>query len=234
MKLVSLSRIAVVSGLVLILLMVSTASISADSPSSRINESVQTLREMSREPDAGTMAALLNNAHGVAIFPSVLKAGIFLGGRYGEGLVLQHDPETGTWYGPNFVTIKGISYGIQFGVQSTALVLVINNERGMEGFKGTQKFTLGGDLSVSAGPLGRHAEAGTDVELEAAIYSYSMSKGIFAGLSLEGAMIEVDEDANERYWGLAQSPGKILSIKAEDSRIEPLIKELEKLITRAK
>jgi lipid-binding SYLF domain-containing protein len=126
--------------------------------------------------------------------------------------------------------MKGISYGLQFGVQSTALVLVINNEKGMESFRGTQRVTLGGDIGVAAGPVGRQAGASTDVDLQAAIYSYSISKGIFAGFSLEGAVIEADEDANEAYWGRTMGPKEILGIEATDDRVESLLRELEKLM----
>ena len=216
--------------LILVFLLVWLPVASAASPRIRISESISTLQEMAREPDAKAMAALLQKAQGVAIFPSVIKAGVFLGGKYGEGLVVQRNQEDGTWYGPSFISMKGISYGLQFGVQSTALVLVINNEKGMESFRGTQRVTLGGDIGVAAGPVGRQAGASTDVDLQAAIYSYSISKGIFAGFSLEGAVIEADEDANEAYWGRTMGPKEILGIEATDDRVESLLRELEKLM----
>lgn len=197
----------------------------------RIDEAVLVLQEMFGQEDAVAAARLLENAKGVAIFPNVIKAGIMLGGRYGEGLVLKRD-ERGQWYGPHFVTVKGVSYGLQFGVQSTALVMVIANDRGMEGFTG-DKVTLGGDIAVAAGPVGRQAGAGTDVDLKAAIYSYSMSKGMFAGMSLEGSVIQADTEANEEYWGSDLSPDKALAKKATDSRIKPLVAELEQLIDKA-
>ncbi len=216
--------------LILVFLLVWLPVASAASPRIRISESISTLQEMATEPDAKAMAALLQKAQGVAIFPSVIKAGVFLGGKYGEGLVVQRNQEDGTWYGPSFISMKGISYGLQFGVQSTALVLVINNEKGMESFRGTQRVTLGGDIGVAAGPVGRQAGASTDVDLQAAIYSYSISKGIFAGFSLEGAVIEADEDANEAYWGRTMGPKEILGIEATDDRVESLLRELEKLM----
>lgn len=205
----------------------------ASTPLSRIDEALKVLREMSEQPDAQTMSGLLKSAKGVAIFPSVIKAGLILGGRYGEGLVLQRDAQTGAWYGPHFVKITGVSWGIQIGVQSTALVLVIANERGMKGFT-RDKITLGGDLAVAAGPVGRQAGAGTDIELKSSIYSYSMSKGIFAGLSLEGAVIEADRSANEAYWGAATSADRALAQQAVDARILPLVQELNRLVAAAK
>lgn len=204
----------------------------ASAPAERIDEALQVLREMSRQEDFATMQYLLKKAEGVAIFPSVVKAGFVLGARHGDGLVLRRDPRTGGWYGPSFVEITGLSWGLQAGVQSTALVLVITNERGMKGFEGG-KVTLGGELSVAAGPLGRHAEAGTDIELKSAIYSYSLSKGIFAGMSLEGAKIDPDQSANELYWGAALSSDKILAMKAVDERVRPLIQEIDRLIAQA-
>ncbi|MCL4517392.1 MAG: lipid-binding SYLF domain-containing protein [Firmicutes bacterium] len=203
----------------------------AGAPADRISESVRVLREMSEQSDVEAMARLLKNAKGIAVFPSVLKAGIMIGGRYGQGLVLRRDPEKGEWYGPDFVEIKGVSYGPQFGFQSTALVLVIANEKGMEGFTG-DKVTLGGDLAVAVGPLGRQAGAATDVDLKASIYSYSMSKGIFAGASLEGAVIRPDKPANELYWKSALRPDEILARKTTDPRVQPLIKEIDHILLK--
>jgi len=205
---------------------------SASSPTDRIDEALQVLEEMSQQEDYETMAYLLKKAHGVAIFPSVVKAGFVLGARHGKGLVLRRDPATGTWYGPSFIEITGLSWGPQIGVQSTALVLVITNERGLKGFE-EGKITLGGEMSVAAGPVGRHAEAGTDIELKAAIYSYSMSKGVFAGASLEGARIGPDESANELYWGSKVSPDTILSLRVADHRVRALVQELNRLISKA-
>ena len=204
----------------------------ASSPTERIDEAIQVLREMSQQEDYEAMAYILKKAHGVAIFPSVLKAGLMLGARHGEGLVLRRDPVSGTWYGPSFVTITGLSWGPQIGVQSTSLVLVITNERGLKGFE-EGKITLGGEMSVAAGPVGRHAEAGTDIELKAAIYSYSMSKGVFAGASLEGARIALDESANELYWEAKVSPDLILERKVADHRVRALVEELNRLISEA-
>ncbi|NMB47183.1 MAG: lipid-binding SYLF domain-containing protein [Firmicutes bacterium] len=219
--------------MVIVSLVMGAPAATAASPDTLIGESITTLREMADEPDAKTMANWMQKARGVAIFPSVVKAGVFLGGKYGEGLVIQRDPRTGSWYGPNFISIKGVSYGLQFGVQSTALILVINNEEGMESFRGSQKFTLGGDIGIAAGPVGRQAGASTDVELKSAIYSYSISKGFFAGLSLEGAIIEAVDGTNREYWGKAMYPQEILDTKASDSRVRLLLKELDDLMKKA-
>jgi len=203
----------------------------SSAPDARIEDAQKVLREMSTQEDCGTMSELLAKAKGVAIFPSVVKAGLMLGAKHGKGIVLKRDSNTGQWYGPSFVEITGLSYGLQIGVQSTALVLVITNERGMKSFE-EGSFTLGGDITVAAGPLGRHLEAGTDIELKAAIYSYSMSKGAFLGFSLEGAKINPDDAANELYWKRSAPSAECLQQKAIDSRIRPLVQELNELVLR--
>lgn len=202
-------------------------------PEERINSAVKILGEMAGQDDSSHMARLLKDARGVAIFPSVVKAGLIFGGRYGEGLLLKHDRKTGRWYGPNFVNIGGASWGLQVGIQSTALVLVITNDRGMDGFIG-DKITLGGDLAVSAGPVGRNTSAATDGKLKASIYSYSMSKGLFAGLSLEGAYVDVDENANKAYWGQTVSAREALNKRATGKKVLPLTHKLDSLIKSAK
>jgi len=204
----------------------------AKTPQERIDGAVKVIREMSEQEDAGAMADVLNNAKGVVIFPSVVKAGFILGGKYGEGLILKKDVSTGRWYGPSFVNIVGASWGLQIGAQAIALVLVINNERGMEPFIAGDSFKLGGDIGVAAGPVGRRGEAATDIKLKASIYSYSMSKGLFAGLSLEGAGMNVDENANQVYWGKATSPREALKKRASRQSILKLTREIEKLMAQ--
>ncbi|EHM10390.1 hypothetical protein TheveDRAFT_1270 [Thermanaerovibrio velox DSM 12556] len=199
----------------------------------RIRECARVIRDMAGENDASTMRDLIRSSHGIAIFPSVVKAGLGIGGKYGQGVLLKHDPYTNRWYGPSFVNIAGLSWGIQIGVQSTALVLVINNQKGIEAFEG-DKITLGGDLSVSAGPVGRNAQAGTDSSLKASIYSYSMSKGLFAGLSLEGAVISTEGDTNRAYWGREMSVQQILSKRASGPKMVPLLRALKDAVKTGK
>ncbi len=218
-------------GVILLLAGLVFGAEASTAPDARIEDALKVLQEMSQQEDCGTMADLLARAKGVAIFPQVVKAGLMFGARHGRGVVLKRDSVNGQWFGPSFVEITGLSYGLQIGVQSTALVLVITNERGMKSFE-EGSFTLGGDLSVAAGPLGRHLEAGTDIELKAAIYSYSMSKGAFIGFSLEGAKVNPDDAANELYWKRSASSSEFLQRKATDSRIRPLVKELSGLVLK--
>ncbi|MFA0889788.1 MAG: lipid-binding SYLF domain-containing protein [Synergistales bacterium] len=198
----------------------------------RLVSATKAVREMSTQKDVETMADLVKGAKGVVIIPSYVKAAIGLGGAYGEGVVLRHDPATGRWYGPSFMNIAGASYGLQIGLQSTALLLVVTNQRGMERFYG-DKVKLGADIDIAAGPVGRSAGAATDVNLKASIYSYSMSKGLFAGLSLGGAVMSTDEKANTSYWGAKYNPRTILDKPASASNVQPLLTALNELKRKA-
>jgi lipid-binding SYLF domain-containing protein len=146
--------------------------------------------------------ALLHDAKGVAILPNVVKAGFVVGGRFGRGVLLVRGPE-GCWGNPYFITLAGGGIGGQVGIQSTDLVLVFKTSNSLDRvLKGKGKLTLGADVGVAAGPVGRQAEAGTDAQLKAEIYSYSRSRGLFAGVSLEGAGLVVDHDAAAAFYGL--------------------------------
>jgi SH3 domain-containing YSC84-like protein 1 len=143
--------------------------------------------------------ALLAEAHGVAIIPNVLKVGLVLGGQRGRGVVVIRERD-GSWRAPLFVTLTGGSIGWQVGAQSTDFVLVFKSPKSVAGLmKG--KFTLGADAAVAAGPVGRRAGAATDVELQAEIYSYSRSRGLFAGVSLDGSALQVEDASNAAYYG---------------------------------
>lgn len=209
--------------------MVVIAPAGAKTPEERIDGAVKIIKEMAAQEDAESMAYVLNRAKGVAIFPSVVKAGLVIGGQYGEGLLLKRDAGN-SWYGPSFVNIAGASWGLQIGAQSVALVLVITNDRGMEQFVKGDQFKLGGDIAIAAGPVGRQGSAATDINLKASIYSYSMTKGLFAGITLEGSQIEVDENANTVYWETPTSPEKALSRKASSAKIKQLTSEIEKIM----
>lgn len=200
-------------------------------PDELLAEAAVALREISEQPDSEHFHKMLQNAHGVAIFPSLIKAGLGLGGRYGEGVILEYDASKKTWYGPYFVHMKGISYGFQLGVQTTSLVLVVAAEEGMRSLQ-EGKITLGGNLSVAIGPVGRSAEAGTNLELDAIMYSYSISKGAFIGASLEGASIDNSVNANRVYWNKELTPEEMLKRKASSREIKELIEALNRIIKK--
>ena len=177
------------------------------------------------------MADVVEGAHAVAFVPALVKAGFILGGEYGEGLILRK--EKGKWYGPSFYNLGGGSLGLQIGAQKISLILVVTNERGVEAFL-SSKTKLGGDVSVAAGPVGRRAEAATDAQMKASIYSYSMTEGLFAGFSLEGSVISISVKRNEEYWKKKISAAEAMRTPAGDKRIQPLIKELNRLAKKAK
>jgi lipid-binding SYLF domain-containing protein len=185
------------------------------------------LQTMQAQDDADAMAGTVASCKGVAIFPKVIQAGLGIGGMAGEGVVLVRGKKG--WMGPSFASLVGGSIGLQIGVKEVGLVLVITNEAGLQVFTGGQSFKLGGDVSIAAGPMGRDAEAATDSRAAASIYSYSMSKGLFAGLTLSGSTINVNGDANKAYWEKATDAKTALSQSAAKPKIKPLTNELDKL-----
>ena len=218
--------------LALLLFLVLTCMVQAApttmTPSEIINESIEVLEEMSTSEDSGAFGALLKEAEGIAIFPSIIKIGWGIGGQYGKGIIFRKDNRVGIWYGPAFVKIKSVSVGPQIGIQSIALVLVISNERGMEGFM-EDNFTLGGTVSIAAGPLGRSLSADTDYKFKASMYSYSISKGAYIGVSFQGSSIEEDSKANELFYGKRISNRNILGNKIT---INPAVLKLLLLIKK--
>ena len=151
------------------------------------------------ETPEGIPQKLLKDASAIAIFPSTVKGAFFLGGRYGEGVVLHRDPETRLWSPPAFFTVKGLSFGWQFGGQAIDLIFVIPTERGFEAML-KNKINVGTNTALVAGPIGRNAELGTDIQLKGGIFTYSRSKGLFAGIGLKGLSIEADKGANMSYY----------------------------------
>ncbi|MFO8240655.1 MAG: lipid-binding SYLF domain-containing protein [Dissulfuribacterales bacterium] len=185
----------------------------AAEPDEVIKNAMTVLTEIKNAPDGGIPDELLARCEGLAIFPSVYKGGFVVGASYGHGLMAARNPKTGKWHGPAFLRIGSGSFGWQIGVQATDLVIVIMNQRGVNAFF-NNNLTLGGDISVAAGPVGRKLKAATDATLKAEVYSYSRSKGFFAGLSLEGAYLHHDYNTDERLYGKVLTPGEILSQKA--------------------
>ena len=157
------------------------------------------LAQIMQIPETAVPPALLANAHGIAIVPGVIKVGFVVGGQYGRGVLVVRNAGGG-WSNPIFVTLMSGSLGWQIGAESTDFILVFKTARSVEGImKG--KYTLGADASVAAGPVGRSAKAATDVELKAEIYSYSRSRGLFAGVSLEGSSMQIDYAGNDAFYG---------------------------------
>lgn len=146
---------------------------------------------------------LLTKSQGIIIIPKLINAGLVIGGKRGKGVAMVK-LDNGKWSDPVFVTLTGGSFGLQAGVQSVDLVLVFKNAKTLHRI-GTGSFTLGGDISAAAGPVGRSSSANTDYKLEAEVYSYSRSRGLFAGISLNGAKLDIDANADKAFYGEAYS-----------------------------
>lgn len=164
-----------------------------------IENSLRVITQLQAMPDLQVPDWLLQRAEGIAILPEVVKAGVMFGGRGGTGVMLVRQPD-GRWSNPLFIGIGAGSFGFQFGVQATDMVFVFTTRRSVEGVA-DGKLTLGADAAAAAGPVGRSATAATSVTLDAEVYSYSRSQGLFAGVSLEGTYLFVRNSANERFYG---------------------------------
>jgi len=171
----------------------------ASDPTETVRQSEQVLADFMAIPARQIPQHLLAEAQGVAVIPDVTKIGFIAGVRRGHGVVMVRDAE-GEWSLPQFITLTGGSVGWQAGIQGTDVVLVFRTRKGIDGLmKG--KFTIGLDASVSAGPVGRDAEAATDPALKSEIHSYSRSRGLFLGVALDGSALEVDQHAHVAYYG---------------------------------
>jgi len=165
----------------------------------RAQDAAEILGDLTRTPDKGIPRSLLDRAYGIAVFPHVVKAALGVGGRWGKGLISVR--QASGWSAPAYVEIAGGSFGFQIGGQATDLVLVFTSRKGVDSLLNS-KVKLGADASVAAGPVGRAAEAGTDVKLNSEIYAYSRSKGLFAGIALDGAVVSFDNSANQKVYGI--------------------------------
>lgn len=175
----------------------------------RLDKSAVVLREITGAPDSRIPQNLLDRANCVAVVPTLLKGGFIFGGRYGKGVISCRSKISNTWGPPSFFTVGGGSFGLQIGGKATDLVMLIMNERGVEKLL-VSKFTLGGDASAAGGPVGREAAAMTDAQMNAQILTYSRSRGLFAGVSLDGSVIKSDSNAIRRFYGKDTTARKIL------------------------
>ena len=192
----------------------------------RVREASVVFGEIMTAEDDAIPRALLGDAEGIAVFPGTLRVGFIVGGMRGRG-ILSARTESG-WSAPAFLTLTGGSFGLQIGGQAVDLVLVIRNRRGLENLVSNQ-FKLGADAAVAAGPLGREAEASTDLQLRAQILSYSRSRGLFAGVTLNGSTVRQDQDANERFYGQRLETQQIVFGSGAPTRPEPVALWLETL-----
>ena len=195
-----------------------------------VDEAADVLSELAAIPARCIPPALMQDAAGVAVIPCMIKAGFVIGGRHGRGVLCVRQPD-GSWSSPIFITMTGGSIGWQIGVQATDVVLVFKTRASVERvLQGKGKFTLGADAAVAAGPIGRQAEAATDAQLKAEIYSYSRSRGLFAGVALEGAALLVDDGGNESFYRVeCIRPRDIMAIRGA---VPPCVGRLQAELTR--
>lgn len=194
----------------------------------RSESAASVLSEIISTPDSGIPKALLDKATAIAVVPHVVKGAFVFGGSYGKGLIAQRTSKG--WSAPAYITLSGGSFGFQIGASATDYVLVFTNHDGLEPLL-SGKLTLGADVAVAAGPVGRNAQASTDVTLNSAIYSYSRSKGVFAGVALNGAVLSIDNEANDvAYNGNYTGRDILLNGEVTPNRsTRPFIKELDRV-----
>ena len=188
-----------------------------------IERARQILNEIMATPDQSIPEELLAKCKAIAIYPYVINGGFLIGARYGKGVVLKREKKTGEWGPVSFSSILGLSAGLQAGIQSTDLILIILNNKGLESLL-TSKITLGADIAISIGPIGRTSELSTDFFLRSMILSYSRSHGLFAGIALNGAIIVPDNGAISSYYGKPVTANDILFNNSVP--IKPSSKEL--------
>jgi lipid-binding SYLF domain-containing protein len=198
----------------------------AEDEASKVATASSVVTEAVEAGDSGIPKTLLENAYGIAVIPNVVKGALGIGGRWGKGLVSQR-LANGEWSAPVNISMGGVSYGFQAGVSSTDLVLVFTDPKGVSHILG-DGLKLGADVEVTAGPIGRSAEIGTNARLGTAVYSYSRSEGLFVGAALDGAVIEVDQTANSEMYGRDVDASALLngSIKPPIG-LKPFIDALE-------
>ncbi|MDE2408168.1 MAG: lipid-binding SYLF domain-containing protein [Xanthomonadaceae bacterium] len=178
----------------------------------RADDATRVLKQIQAIPESSIPDRLLEDAKGIVVVPDTIKAGFMLGGRRGLGLMAVKTPQ-GTWSNPVYVKLSGASFGLQAGVQSADVILVFRSERGLDNIV-NGKFTLGADAGVAAGPVGRNAAAATDGAMKAEIWSWSRARGLFAGIALDGAVLQIDNGANASAYGAGSTPRMIFEGRA--------------------
>lgn len=173
----------------------------------RAQNALRVMSEIQQIPESAIPDRLLDDARAIVVVPDTIKAGLFLAGRRGQGLMSVKQAD-GSWSNPSFVSLTGGSIGFQAGVQSADVVLVFRSDRGLDDIV-NGKFTLGADAGVAAGPVGRNAATATDGQMRAEIWSWSRARGLFAGVALDGAVLSMDHRANEAVYGRDTTPRMI-------------------------
>jgi lipid-binding SYLF domain-containing protein len=190
----------------------------------RLDNATQVLHEIMATPDNGIPEEVLEHAKCIAVIPHVVKGGFIFGAMGGKGVATCHTAKG--WGAPAFITISGGNWGLQIGVEAVDLVMIIQSPKGMQKLL-SSNFTLGADASAAAGPVGRHAAAGTDWKMDTEILTYSRAKGAFAGLTLGGASIRQDDDSRHAVYGPHVTTKALLSGKVAATKdAEPFLAEV--------
>jgi lipid-binding SYLF domain-containing protein len=212
---------------------VSTGLWAADSAQDRLNESASVFSEIMGTPDKGIPQDLLSKAECVIVIPNLKKAAFVVGGQYGRGFAECRKANGAGWGSPAAVKLEGGSVGFQIGGSETDLIMLVMNRRGMDKLA-KDKVTLGADASIAAGPVGRTAAANTDLKMDAEILAWSRSKGLFAGISLNGASLREDKETNNELYGHSMTNREVLaSTAAPPPAAQPLISALDKYSSRS-
>src|ERR1700722_16290947 len=197
-------------------------------PDKRLQNATASIDEVMNAPDKGIPRSLYNKARCVVIIPDVLKAAFIVGGKYGRGYVSCRRGPNGRFSAPASIRIEGGSYGLQIGGSATDVYMLIMNQSGMKKLL-SDKFTIGGEAQATAGPVGRDTSANTDILLHSEILTWSRSRGLFAGVSLQGATLRPDNGENEKLYGVKISNRQILSGEAATPEgAKPLVAELNR------
>ena len=182
------------------LLMAPSRMAAQSEETARVQEAIVVFNEIMGAPDKAIPNAVLSKAEGIAIFPGTLKGGFVIGAQHGRGILSARIEGERAWSAPGFMSLTGGSLGAQIGAQAVDVILVVVNRRGLQKLVSNQ-FKIGVDAGVAAGPVGRDASVATDIQMRAEILSYSRSRGLFAGVNLNGSSIRDDGDANRRFYG---------------------------------
>ncbi len=213
-------------------LLSAAAPVRADSAKeiAKVEICADVIRQFVAIPEHSAPPVLLRNAQAIAVIPGIIKAGFIAGGRYGQGIIVVRKND-GSWSNPVFVTLAGGSLGFQAGVQSIDAIMVFKSKQSILKLA-RGKFTLGADAAAAAGPVGREMSAATDITLKAEVYTYSRSRGLFAGVSLQGSILQIDYNATDNFYGLSGLTANEVFYGSRVQDPPPVVKHFLQILTQ--
>ncbi len=198
----------------------------------RAQKAADVLQDLTAASDKRIPNEILERAEAIAVIPHMIKGAFGIGGRFGKGLVAERT-DAGRWSAPAFIEIGGGSFGAQLGVEATDLVLVFTDRKALDLLEGGRDLKLGADASIAAGPIGRSGEAGVNANLKSAIYAYSRAKGLFAGIALDGAVLNMDKSMNQKVYGSSVDSKQILAgLAPANASVQPFMTALDRVVPR--